>query len=460
MTLRKTIVLSALFTVAVLGGCTSSHGEAGVFAINPLTGEIREFASEGEVPAGWATCDSAETCPSPVGCVDLTEDQCLARSDCSPLYVGIGAYPMECETTDPPPDFCDGTAYAGCVDAADDCAPDECGPGLGAPTYICPDGSPGGSTGRCLRNPDGTCGWEFRDCPDPCSATIPECDLLCPPGTHNPTDSCGRVRSCECVPDDCSGVPVCDRPTCPPGTHNPVDDRGCVHSCECIPDSSECTPEECGPVPYACPEILCDDGSIGGCTGRCYRLAGGGCGWEIRECPGPALQWYETCGDPVCGPGWRDVGLPRCTTETAGDPCSTEGASCDPMDSCNSHMVCARTDPRLAPGGCPISRREFKRDIRYVTPEDRSRLSHEILGVRLATYRYRAAPEREHLGFIIEDQEPSASIDSNRDMVDLYGYTSMAVAALQTQAEEIAALRRQLDELRADLGAGPELVCR
>jgi hypothetical protein len=133
------------------------------------------------------------------------------------------------------------------------------------------------------------------------------------------------------------------------------------------------------------------------------------------------------------------------------------------MDSCNVHLVCARTDPRLAPGGCPISRRELKHDIEYLTREDRARLSDEILGVKLATYRYNAAPERERLGFIIEDLEPSASIDSGRDMVDLYGYTSMAVAALQTQAEEIAALRREIDELRAartNEGEAASLVCR
>ena len=41
--------------------------------------------------------------------------------------------------------------------------------------------------------------------------------------------------------------------------------------------------------------------------------------------------------------------------------------------------------------------------------------------------------------------------DPARDMVDLYGYTSMAVAALQTQAREIEALEREVRALRREL---------
>jgi len=294
----------------------------------------------------------------------------------------------------------------------------------------------------------------------PFRATYPECDLACPEGAHNPTDACGRVHTCECVPEDCSDVPQCEF-ECPADTHNPVDARGCTHTCECAPDSGDCTDEECGPAPM-CPAYECDDGSLGGCTGRCYRLTDDSCGWEIRNCPSDALRWYWTCGDPVCGGpgGHRESGLPECTTEEAGEPCTSEGASCDPMDDCNAHLICARSDPRQEPGGCPISRREFKRDIHYLTPEDRARFSDEIMDMRLATYRYRDAPDRLRLGFIIEDQEPSVSIDAGRDMVDLYGYVSMAVATLQRQSEEIAALRLKLEELNARCAPGEAAVCQ
>ena len=58
-------------------------------------------------------------------------------------------------------------------------------------------------------------------------------------------------------------------------------------------------------------------------------------------------------------------------------------------------------------------------------------------------YRYKDGPERQHLGFIIEDVEPSPSVDSQHDQVDLYGYTSMAIAALQEQHHEIESLKHR-----------------
>jgi hypothetical protein len=74
---------------------------------------------------------------------------------------------------------------------------------------------------------------------------------------------------------------------------------------------------------------------------------------------------------------------------------------------------------------------------------------------RLATYRYRDAgpADRAHLGFIIEDVEPSAAVDAERDQVDLYGYASMAVAALQVQARQIESLQAELFALRRELDA-------
>lgn len=296
------------------------------------------------------------------------------------------------------------------VDPAE-CTDEECGPPPLCPVYECPDGSMAGCTGPCVRNEDGQCGWVVRDCPDPC-ADIPQCEFLCPPGTHNPTD-----------------------------------EHGCVHTCECVPDA-ECTPEECGPAPD-CPVYECPDGSLGGCTDRCFRHEDGQCGWEVRECPPTGqLQWYQTCGDPVCG-GWRASDLPLCTTQVEGAACAHEGAMCDLHNDCNTRLLCTDQDPRL--NGCPISRQAFKQEIRYLGAAERDRVRDELLGFRLATYRYRGAPERLHLGFIIEDQEPSAAIDGQRDMVDLYGYTSMVVAALQSQSEELAALRKQVADLQARL---------
>jgi hypothetical protein len=45
------------------------------------------------------------------------------------------------------------------------CDKSACGPQLGLPNQICADGSMGGPTGRCLKNANGSCGWEIRQCP-------------------------------------------------------------------------------------------------------------------------------------------------------------------------------------------------------------------------------------------------------------------------------------------------------
>jgi hypothetical protein len=77
--------------------------------------------------------------------------------------------------------------------------------------------------------------------------------------------------------------------------------------------------------------------------------------------------------------------------------------------------------------------------------------------MKLATWRYKAEPARERLGFILDDHEASVAVDAPRDMVDLYGYTSLAVATLQLQAREIETLRAELEAVhrRLDRLDGP-----
>ena len=63
-----------------------------------------------------------------------------------------------------------------------------------------------------------------------------------------------------------------------------------------------------------------------------------------------------------------------------------------------------------------------------------------------------------HLGFIIDDVEPSPSVAENGNTVDLYGYASMAVAAVQTQAREIAELKAAVTSLQQQVAKGPRLA--
>ena len=112
--------------------------------------------------------------------------------------------------------------------------------------------------------------------------------------------------------------------------------------------------------------------------------------------------------------------------------------------------MCAANDPTHG-GQCPVSRAKYKTDIRYVDSTDRAKLAADLQSIPLVRYRYKDGPDREHLGFIIEDVEPSPGVDSPRDQVDLYGYTSMAVAAIQEQHRQIQQLEKDLSELRAEV---------
>lgn len=173
------------------------------------------------------------------------------------------------------------------------------------------------------------------------------------------------------------------------------------------------------------------------------------CGGDM---PPAASQWYLTCGDPACRGYTGPTGVSRCTTETLGASCTSAGTKCDPMDSCNALYICATSDPKTGPGRCPISRKKYKTDISYLDEAGLQKYAAELSKVKLATYKYKTGgPTR--LGFIIEDHEPSVSIDSEHDMVDLYGYTSMTVAALKLQEKQLAALQQQVSELSAQLKA-------
>ena len=111
-----------------------------------------------------------------------------------------------------------------------------------------------------------------------------------------------------------------------------------------------------------------------------------------------------------------------------------------------------------ATGGCPISRAAYKRDIRYLEQGELERYRRELLGMKLATWRYKHDPARERLGFIIDDNEISVAVANSGEHVDLYGYTSLAVATLQMQSREIQALKAQVTALEAKLSGRSKTV--
>ncbi|HVR63891.1 MAG TPA: hypothetical protein VMU50_18445 [Polyangia bacterium] len=147
-----------------------------------------------------------------------------------------------------------------------------------------------------------------------------------------------------------------------------------------------------------------------------------------------------------------------------GSSCLDDGAMC----SYGCRMMNRRCDHGVwvgaGEGACPVSTRKAKRDIRYLTADDIRDLAEQIQKMRLATYAYRndlaypspdgGASGRRHLGFVIEDDPDNPAVDRDHDMIDLYGYTSMLLAATQQQRREIDDLRRQLRALKAEI-AGP-----
>jgi hypothetical protein len=160
---------------------------------------------------------------------------------------------------------------------------------------------------------------------------------------------------------------------------------------------------------------------------------------------------WQTCGDPVCR-GWIAKGLPRCGPHVAGGRCFARmvGQECDPVDACNTTLMCDFANP-IGSGACPISRAAFKRDITYLSLSQADALYGDLRDVKLAKWIYKddvtGAP---HTGFIIDDMvSGSPAVTRDGDHVDLYGYTSMTVAAVQAQARRIDALEKEIAELKA-----------
>lgn len=209
-------------------------------------------------------------------------------------------------------------------------------------------------------------------------------------------------------------------------------------------------------------------GSSAGCgscpTGKICCMT-----WGEHRCIDPELN-PDHCGgcespcigQTVCQGGNCVTGepCPDAGACSAGECCLATGLCCPPGTECQSSVpdfngCCPEGDVCVCTGSnCPVSRRIHKRDVKYLDPAEQARLREELLRMRLATYRYRhAADQRTHLGFIMDDVEPSVAADSSRGVVDLYSYTSMVVATVQTQAAEIETLRREVAELRRAVAA-------
>ena len=268
----------------------------------------------------------------------------------------LGPYPAGCSNdADCPEDHECGPANE-CLSSGCDCAdrdwlylPD-CGGGVCTPVgnNACEGPNPEG----CVQN-DCPEGLECQIVEGECVATCCECDE--DSGGWACTEDCGGGSCVDPEPDACEGP-------------NPAGCRmnGCPEGMACEQVPGECVPSSC----------RCDpESGFWACTRDC---GGGSC----VPANGAESQYYETCGDPVCGGHRENPDVPPCEAQEAGQACNAEGALCDLVNGCNSHLVCADSDPRQQPGGCPRSSRDVKTDIRHLSKAERDRLAERALKTR------------------------------------------------------------------------------
>jgi hypothetical protein len=125
--------------------CSPKKGGAGP---EPGTCKVEECGPTLGMPN--SPCPDGTTIAGPSG-------RCLRGGDGS-----CGWEVIDCPVIATPPDEEQGpktSELPSCTDA-------ECGPQLGMPNQLCADGKTmSGPTGKCLRNEDGSCGWEVLGCP-------------------------------------------------------------------------------------------------------------------------------------------------------------------------------------------------------------------------------------------------------------------------------------------------------
>ena len=173
----------------------------------------------------------------------------------------------------------------------------------------------------------------------------------------------------------------------------------------------------------------------------------------------------------LCGP---DTSCTKCTTGACcGTGCCASGEWCDttgavPTCRCNAGAACGTGEYCSSPvgggpicgvrccggdaGTCPVSRRMYKRDIERLDDDALGRIYDELRKIQLTTYQYKSDPATSprRLGFIIDDTKTPYPINADGTSVNLYGYVSMAVAAIQIQSREIEALRAEVEQLRRE----------
>lgn len=215
------------------------------------------------------------------------------------------------------------------------------------------------------------------------------------------------------------------------------------------PNPSTCAPSQKSIPPGACSEkgTTCNyDGAVCSCGVFCpsfpirMRDCDADAGITTSCCDTTKVEWHCFGGPPYCAATRPRIGTPC----KMGDECAFELAK----ECGQAAMECRAGVWQMTNSSCPASTAAAKDDIAYVSDGDAEHLRDALMKIPLATYRYKNEKDH-HLGFIIEDLPPnSPAVLPSRDRVDLYGYLTMAVAAIQRQEKEIAALKLEVARLK------------
>ena len=171
--------------------------------------------------------------------------------------------------------------------------------------------------------------------------------LLCALGAACPKDDDAAAADAGPVMRDDADIAVADAA----GT------GGCRVDGDCRLFDDYCTGCDCRALVKGDPDPVCPRSPmaclVAPCTGKAAACRAGKCVAVVAG--GAGKRWYFTCGDPVCRGSTPRTDVSACTTEQEGAACTTDGASCDPHDSCNRLLTCAASDPTIS-GGCPRAR--------------------------------------------------------------------------------------------------------